>query len=79
MEKIFEIVKSAINEIKQLNGDEYVEVALESRIVQDLGFKSLDIAQLIAMLEIEYEKDPFAEGVSLSEVISIGDLCKLYL
>jgi len=79
MEQIFKVVKNIVNEIKQLNGAECVEVTLESKIVHDLGFRSLDIAQLVAMLEIEYEKDPFAEGAALSEVITIGDLCRLYV
>ncbi len=79
MESIFEKVKETVNEIKQLNGADSVEVTMESRIVHDLGFKSLDVAQLIAMLEVEFGKDPFSEGASLAEVMTIEDLCRLYM
>jgi len=32
------------------------------------------------MLEAEYDKDPFSNGtVTLSDVVTVGDLCKLYI
>lgn len=80
MNNIFEVVKESIDEILSLNGTNSVEILLGSKLVDDLGLKSLDIAQLIAMLEIELEKDPFSDGTArLADIITINDLCKVYM
>ena len=80
MNNIFEVVKESIDEILSLNGTNSVEISLDSKLVDDLGLKSLDIAQLIAMLEIEFEKDPFSDGTArLADIITINDLCKVYM
>jgi acyl carrier protein len=47
-------------------------------ITKDLGFSSLDIAQLIASLEIELDADPFSDGVPISSISTIGELCEVY-
>jgi len=78
MNNTFEVVKNCVEEVLSMNGAEEVEIRFDSKIVHDLGMKSLDIAQLIALLEIQYEKDPFSEGATLANVITIADLCKLY-
>jgi len=80
MNEVFEFVKDSINEILMMNGLEETEVSEDSKIVQDLGLKSLDIAQLIAMLEAEYDVDPFTSGkATLANVLTVSDLCKLYV
>lgn len=50
----------------------------DSQIVQDLGFTSLDVAELIANLEMEFDVDPFSNGVSLMKVRTFGDFCRVY-
>jgi acyl carrier protein len=42
-----------------------------------LGFDSLDLAQLVAMLETETGLDPFATQ-TIGSVVTVGDLCDLY-
>ncbi|MEE0930057.1 MAG: phosphopantetheine-binding protein [Acutalibacteraceae bacterium] len=80
MNNIFEVVKESIEEILSLDETNCVEVSLNSKLVDDLGLKSLDIAQLIAMLEIEFDKDPFSEGTaSLANIITVNDLCEVYM
>lgn len=80
MSEVLEAVKDSINEILTMNGLEEVKIKEESKIIQDLGLKSLDIAQLIAMLEAEYDIDPFTNGTAtLASVLTVGDLCKLYV
>lgn len=80
MNEVFEFVKESVNEILLMKGVDEVAISKDSKIVQDLGLKSLDIAQLLAMLEAEYDKDPFSNGTAtLADVITIGDLCKLYV
>ncbi|WP_370749215.1 acyl carrier protein [Eubacterium sp.] len=80
MSDVFEFVKETVDEILLMKGVEGIEISEDSKIVQDLGLKSLDIAQVLAMLEAEYDKDPFSNGtVTLSDVVTVGDLCKLYI
>lgn len=79
MDGIFETVKDSINEIISMKGVDETKIDRDSKIVQDLGLKSLDIAQLIAMLESEFDKDPFSDGsATLADVLTVGDLCKIY-
>ena len=78
IETSFTIIKKAINEIRDQFGKEEVGLTLESTLIHDLGFGSLDIAQLIAMLEFEFEIDLFEEGITLSEIRTVENLCELY-
>lgn len=48
-------------------------------LVKDLGLSSLDLAQLIAVMEMELEMDPFVKGVSIAEVRTLNDLYKAYM
>jgi hypothetical protein len=54
--------------------------ALEKRhtLTYDLGLRSLDLAQLVATLEIELRADPFARLVPITSVRTVGDVCDAY-
>ena len=45
----------------------------------ELGLRSLDLAAVIAQLEMEFDYDPFVEGATLAQVRTIDDLTTLYL
>jgi acyl carrier protein len=45
----------------------------------ELGLRSLDLAEVIAVLEMEFDFDPFVGGANLAEVRTIDDLASLYL
>lgn len=47
-------------------------------IAKDLGFTSLDVAQLIATLEMELGVDPFSQGAPISEVNTVAKLYAVY-
>jgi len=80
MDKIFNIIKENIHEIFEINGREIAEIELKSLVVHDLGLGSLDIAQLVAMLELVFEKDPFSDGTAnLGDILTVEDFCKIYL
>lgn len=72
------VVDGIIQDIQEQQGLRKVAIQDDLQIVGDLGLKSLDIAQLIAMLEVELEVDPFAAGVPLSSVITVKDLYAVY-
>jgi len=49
---VFETVKKIIVEVKDISGD---EIKLESRFEEDLEADSLDVVEMIMLLEEEYE------------------------
>ncbi len=51
----------------------------QHRIVEDLGFSSLDVATLTAVLEEEFHVDPFSNNMaSITDIRTVGDICSLY-
>jgi acyl carrier protein len=44
----------------------------------DLGLASLDLAQLVALLEVDLQADPFAALVPITGVRTVNDLCVAY-
>ncbi len=44
----------------------------------DLGLGSLDLAQLVAVLESQLQADPFEHLVAITEMRTVGDLCRAY-
>ncbi|MEN8141405.1 MAG: acyl carrier protein [Thermodesulfobacteriota bacterium] len=78
MSKVEETINKVIGDIQEQQGLRKVELENSLEIVADLGFKSLDIAQLIASLEVELGTDPFSTGVPLADVVNMGDLYNLY-
>ena len=42
------------------------------------GLRSLDLATIVAVLERELKADPFLEFRSITEVRTVGDLCRAY-
>ena len=78
MELIKEKVNTVILEIQSQNNVKMEELKEDHRISKDLGFSSLDVAQLIATLEMELGVDPFAENVALQDVNTLGKLYNVY-
>lgn len=63
----FEVLKKLIQAIQEQQGYPQQEVLPDSHLVHDLGFVSLDIAQLLAMMEGELGIDPFSQGATLDQ------------
>ena len=54
------------------------EVQREQRLIADLGFDSMDIAELLAILEMKLGYDPFAASAAIADVHTVGDLIAVY-
>lgn len=74
----FEILKRSIQAIQEQQGYQAVDVQLDSDLVKDFGLASLDIAQLVAMMEGELGVDPFSSGATLDQVATVLDMVDLY-
>lgn len=53
-------------------------IANDDKLHADLGIESLDLAQLVSVLEMKLQVDPFEEVVAITDVRSVGDLCQAY-
>jgi acyl carrier protein len=55
------------------------DVAPEDRLNADLGLTSLDLASLVAALEMKLKADPFQELVPITSIRTVGDLEAAYV
>ena len=53
-------------------------IEASSRLGLDLGFESLDLALLVARLEVATGLDPFAEDVAITSIRTVGDVVSAY-
>ena len=71
-------VCQTILQIARERNQSLTEVSLQHTLIADLGLSSLDLAELVALLEMKTGKDPFSNDVSISTVKTVGDLCRAY-
>ena len=71
-------ITAAVLEILQRRRPDVLAVADGQRLIADLGLESLDLAELVAVLEVELGVDPFQSQVSIAETRTVGDLYAAY-
>ena len=77
-----EISKAVRDQVGLLLGEKNLptrEIESEDRLNADLGLSSLDLASLVAALEMALKADPFQELVPITSIRTIGDLELAYL
>jgi acyl carrier protein len=72
-------ITATLLEIVRRRSPSITSVSDEQKLTSDLGLQSLDMAELVAVLEIEFGADPFLSQASIADVHTVGDLCKVYL
>jgi acyl carrier protein len=76
-----ELDTTVLNVVRGVARDKTPEleaVRPEQMLVEDLGLRSLDLARIIAKLEMKLGVDPFSKLVSVTSVRTAGDLCSAY-
>ena len=68
---MFEEIKTLLVEEMAIEEDEIKE---DAEFVNDLGFNSLEIADLIALCEDKYDVD--LEEENMKEIVTVGDFAK---
>ena len=53
-------------------------ISEENSLVDDLGLKSMDLAILVANLELELSVEPFLEDFAITDIRTLGDLCQAF-
>lgn len=72
-------VYETVRGVAAQRGLEIAALGPQMRLVDELGLKSLDVARLIAMLELKLGLDPFSDLVPVTNIRTVGDLCGAYL
>lgn len=73
------IVSETLLEICQRRSAAMKEIKPSMTLIQDLGLQSMDIAELVATLEMKFSADPFGSGeVSITSIRTVGDLVAAY-
>jgi acyl carrier protein len=54
------------------------ELQAEQELVHHLGLRSMDLARILAMLELRLDADPFAELIAVTSVRTVGDVVNAY-
>jgi hypothetical protein len=76
-DRVEQVVLAAVRELVERAGSGRT-VELQHRLAGDLRLASLDLAELVAILELELAVDPFAAGASIADIRTVGDLVGLY-
>lgn len=79
MKRTDEVIYDVLSRIIAEEGLAPAGISDDARLVDDLGLKSMDLARILAMLELELDVDPFArDQVPITRIQTVGDLCALY-
>ena len=79
-----EILKLIVEHIRQILEEKAAhdgklgDIGEENRLGAELGLSSLDLAQLVATLEMRLKADPFQELVPITSVRTVSDLVGAY-
>lgn len=74
------IASTVLTTISELMSEQDLDVSLlaeSAKLVDTLGLKSMDIAQVVLILEDELEVDPFQE-TPITSIRTVGDLIAAY-
>ncbi|MEP7192900.1 MAG: phosphopantetheine-binding protein [Actinomycetota bacterium] len=73
-----ETVKAVLLEIVNEEAALVEHLDEEQLLVDQLGLTSLNLARLVAVLEMELDTDPFSDDVPITGVRTVGDLLQAY-
>jgi acyl carrier protein len=72
------MIHEEIRHILDERDEQMPDIANAALLYADLGLTSLDLAQLVAVLETQLQADPFEHLVAITEIRTVGDLCQAY-
>jgi len=68
----------AVSEVARQRNPAAVVCDDAQHLIEDLGLRSLDLAVIVARLEVHLGLDPFEELVPVTSIHTVGDLCAAY-
>jgi acyl carrier protein len=76
--EIADRIAAAIAEAVARRGYDTVAIAPDAKLADTLGLKSMDLAELVLTLEVEFGVDPFRE-IPFTSIRTVSDLTRAYL
>ena len=77
-EQVMTVVCDTLQRVLTRRNHTAVHCTPESNLVSDLGFESLDLAEIVALLELHFGFDPFTDQIAITDVHTVQDLCDAY-
>lgn len=74
-------VRAVIHEVLRDVAEEEqasTDIRDDAKLVEDLGFRSLTMARILAILEGRLNVDPFSQQVAVTSIRTVDDLCAAY-
>lgn len=74
-------VRAVIHEVLRDVAEEEqasTDIRDDAKLVEDLGFRSLTMARILAILEGRLNVDPFSQQVAVTSIRTVQDLCAAY-
>jgi acyl carrier protein len=78
MYEIETMINSTIVDILRQKNVVIESVDPTSKLIEDLGFSSLDLAELVAVIHLKCGLDPFATRVAVTSIQSVSELYEAY-
>lgn len=78
MNNLKQIIYSTVRKVVEEESIEVGEIHEDDALVDNLGLRSMDLARILAILELKLNVNPFAELVSITSIRTVGDLCAAY-
>ena len=78
MDKYDAAVHEVLRDLMEEEKSEKADLNNDDRLVEDLGFSSLNMARIIAILEDQFGADPFSKAVAITSIRTVGDLADAY-
>jgi acyl carrier protein len=76
--RLMDSVLVSVSQLAKAKSFRSEDIDESSRLVEDIGFESLDLARLVAILDFQTGLDPFSALVAVTSVRTVGDLCEAY-
>ena len=77
VDQVSQAVLATITDLMEEQGLDHEGLDEAAKLVDTLGLKSMDIAQIVLVLEDELDADPFQE-IPITSVRTVGDLINAY-
>jgi|TARA_B110000881_G_C18410202_1_gene430534 acyl carrier protein len=78
MSNSFLLAQKKIKELLIENEITPTQISPDKTLVDDLGLKSMDLAILVANLELDLGVEPFLEDFAITDIRTLGDLCEAF-
>ncbi len=78
LDNVNETIMKVVGNVVREKSPDIGPIRPDQMLVDDLGLRSLDLARIIAKLEMKLGVDPFADLVSVTSIRTPGDLCAAY-